>query len=107
MILSGTSKIAYDFRQYGLMRGTICWALATLPGLALVYLGTDSFLSLLEMAGGAIGLIIGIGIVPVYRAVIKGQPESSKGVNLGFLESPICQIIIVAGFLLMAAGALL
>ena len=85
----------------------ICWALATLPGLVLVYLGTDSFLSLLEMAGGAIGLIIGIGIVPVYRAVIKRQPESSKDVNLGFLESPICQIIIVAGFLLMAAGALL
>ncbi len=85
----------------------ICWALATLPGLVLVYLGTDSFLSLLELAGGAIGLIIGIGIIPVYRAVIKGNPESPRDMNLGFIESPICQVVIVAGFLLMAAGALL
>ncbi len=85
----------------------ICWALATLPGLGIVYLGTDSFLNLMEMAGGAIGLVIGLGIVPVYRAVLKRHPEPHDQVNLGFLSHPVCQVVIALGFLLMATGALL
>ena len=83
----------------------ICWGLATLPGLAIVYLGTDSFLKLMELAGGAIGLVIGMGIVPVYRTVVKNNPDSLA--NLDFISHPVCQAIIASGFLLMAAGALI
>ncbi|MDD9304038.1 MAG: hypothetical protein HUK40_17495 [Desulfobacter sp.] len=85
----------------------VCWSLATVPGFAIVYLGTDSFLRLMELAGGAIGLVIGFGIVPVYRAVLKAHPQPGKGVNLNFITHPLSQIIIAAGFLLMALGALL
>ncbi len=83
----------------------LCWGLATLPGLAIVYLGTDSFLKLMELAGGAIGLVIGMGIVPVYRTVVINNPDSRA--NMDFIAHPLCQVIIASGFLLMAAGALL
>lgn len=89
------------------LRFLICWAMATIPGLGIVYLGTDSFLKLLELAGGAIGLIIGLGIVPVYRAVIKKRPEAAPGVPLHFLTHPLCQVVVALGFLLMATGAIL
>ncbi len=85
----------------------VSWSFATVPGLLIVFLGTDSFLSLLELAGGAVGLVVGLGLVPTYRAVCGKHPGCPAGRRLGFVEKPVFQIVIVDGFLLMAIGAIL
>lgn len=81
----------------------LCWLLATLPSLALGLLNIGGFIDFLELAGGAIAIIVAVMVVPTYRNARKEVPGSM----LGKYGSGIFQILTVIAYLLMAIGSLI
>ena len=81
----------------------LCWLLATLPSLILTLLGIGGFIDFLELAGGAIAIIVAVMVVPTYRNARREVPGSM----LGKLGSPAFQILTVIAYLLMAIGSLI
>jgi amino acid permease len=82
-----------------------CWLLATLPSLLVVLLVSDSFLSLLQLAGGSVALLVAVMLVPLYRNV-KRQGTASPQWGLGLLGSPLFQGLVLLGVAAMAVGTL-
>jgi len=84
----------------------VSWLGATLPGFLMVVLTTQGFLDYLSMASGAIAILVALMIVPLlnksrrYGAV--AEPEWQLGVWGGWAS----QVIVVAGFIAMAIGAI-
>ena len=81
----------------------LCWLLATLPSLVLALLGLGGFIDFLELAGGAIAIIVAVMVVPTYRNARREVPGSM----IGKLGSPAFQILTVIAYLLMAIGSLI
>ena len=81
----------------------LCWLLATLPSLALGLLNIGGFIDFLELAGGAIAIIVAVMVVPTYRNARKEVP----GTMLGSLGAPVFQILTVIAYILMAVGSLI
>lgn len=81
----------------------LCWLLATLPSLVLALLGLGGFIDFLELAGGAIAIIVAVMVVPTYRNARREVPGSM----LGKLGAPVFQILTVIAYLLMAIGSLI
>ena len=79
-----------------------CWLLATAPSLLLALFNLGGFLDFLELAGGAIAIIIAVLVVPTYRNSVKELPGSM----LGRLSGNAGQIFVVIGYILMAVGNL-
>lgn len=84
------------------MHEKLCWLLATAPSLALALFNIGGFLDFLELAGGAIAIIVAVLVVPTYRNACK----ELGGSILGFLGGSAGQIFVVAGYILMAVGNL-
>ena len=80
----------------------LCWLLATAPSLLLALFNLGGFLDFLELAGGAIAIIIAVLVVPTYRNSVKELPGSM----LGRLSGNAGQIFVVIGYILMAVGNL-
>lgn len=80
----------------------LCWLLATAPSLLLALFNLGGFLDFLELAGGAIAIIVAVLVVPTYRNAQKELPGSM----LGKLSGNGGQIFVVVGYLLMAVGNL-
>ena len=68
--------------------------------LALFNIG--GFLDFLELAGGAIAIIVAVLVVPTYRNARK----ELSGSMLGALGGNAGQIFVVIGYVLMAVGNL-
>ena len=83
--------------------GRLCWLLATLPSFILSLLNIGGFIDFLQLAGGAIAIIVAAMVVPTYSRSRKEIPGSTLGV---FGETPFCVLTIIA-FILMAVGSLL
>jgi len=81
----------------------LCWLLATLPSLALGLLNIGGFIDFLELAGGAIAIIVAVMVVPTYRNARKEIP----GTMLGRLGGGVFQILTVIAYILMAVGSLI
>lgn len=79
----------------------LCWILATLPSLLLTMLNLGSFMSFLRMAGGIIGIIVAVMVVPAYRNARKDVPGSI----LTKCGGTPTQIIIVLAYVLMGIGS--
>ena len=80
----------------------LCWVLATLPSLLLALINIGGFLDFLELAGGAIAIIVAVLVVPTYRNARK----ELSGSILGPIGGNGGQIFVVIGYVLMAVGNL-
>ena len=80
----------------------LCWLLATAPSLVLALFNIGGFLDFLELAGGAIAIIVAVLVVPTYRNARK----ELSGSMLGALGGNAGQIFVVIGYVLMAVGNL-
>jgi len=80
----------------------LCWLLATAPSLLLALFNIGGFLDFLELAGGAIAIIVAVLVVPTYRNAQKELP----GTMLGVFSGNAGQLFVVIGYILMAVGNL-
>lgn len=80
----------------------LCWVLATVPSMLVALLNLGSFLDFLEIAGGAIAIIVAIMVVPCYRNARKEIPGSI----LGKADTGLTMILVVIAYVLMAVGNL-
>lgn len=80
----------------------ICWLLATVPSMILALFNLGSFLDFLEIAGGAIAIIVAIMVVPCYINAKKDVPGSILG-KAGGVPT---MIFVIAAYILMAVGNL-
>lgn len=83
--------------------GRSCWLLATMPSLLLALLNLGGFIDFLELAGGAIAIIVAVMVVPTYRNARKEVPGSM----LGKLGGSGFQIFTVIAYILMAVGSVI
>lgn len=81
----------------------LCWLLATLPSLVLALLNLGGFIDFLELAGGAIAIIVAVMVVPAYRNARK----ELSGSMIGRFGGTGFQILIIIAYLLMAVGSVL
>ncbi len=79
----------------------ICWIAATLPSLILAVLNLGGFIDFLELAGGAIAIIVAVMVVPAYRNARKEIP----GTLIGRLGGTFWQILVIIAYILMAVGS--
>lgn len=79
----------------------ICWSLATLPSLILALLPIGSFLDFLEVAGGAIAILVAVMVVPTFGRANRELPGSM----LGRFSGRGTQTVIIIAYLLMAVGS--
>ena len=80
----------------------LCWLLATAPSLIVTLFNIGGFLDFLELAGGAIAIIVAVMVVPTYR---NAQKELGRGM-LGRFSGGWMQIIVVIAYIFMAVGNL-
>lgn len=80
----------------------LCWLLATAPSMVVALFNLGSFLDFLEIAGGAIAIIVAIMVVPCYRNARREIPGSI----LGRADTGLVMILVVIAYLLMAVGNL-
>lgn len=81
----------------------LCWCLATLPSLLLALLPIGGFLDFLEVAGGAIAILVAVMVVPTFGRALKEIPGSM----LGRFSGRLTQGLVILAYLLMAVGSLL
>ena len=78
----------------------ICWIIATVPSLAMTFLGLGGFMEFMRLAGGLIAILIALLVVPAYRNAAK-EPGDSL---LGRYGTAGMQILIIIAYVLMAVG---
>ncbi len=61
--------------QFGWNRN-VCWLMATLPTLLLALFAPKSYLSFLQIAGGAVAAITALLLIPAYRNATRNQEPS-------------------------------
>lgn len=83
------------------LKSQLCWLLATLPSLLISLMNIGGFIDFLELAGGAIAIIVAVMVVPTYRNSRREIPGST----LGKLGTTPFQILTVIAYLLMAIGS--
>lgn len=81
----------------------LCWLIATLPSLILALLNLGGFIDFLELAGGAIAIIVAVMVVPAYRNARREAP----GTMLGRFGGTPFQILIIIAYILMAVGSVI
>jgi amino acid permease len=84
----------------------ISWLTATLPSFVLVLLSTQGFLGYMTMASGAIALLVAFMVVPLLNSSRRNGAVADPEWQLGFFGSRIFQLIVIAGFVAMAIGAI-
>ncbi len=85
----------------------IAWLVSTLPCLIIVILIPLSFLDYMGIAGGIIGVLIAILMVPAYVSTRKHGVVKNPEWSLGFWGGWIFLTIVVIGYIMMAVGAAL
>ena len=78
----------------------ICWIVATLPSLIIALFNLGDFLDYLQIAGGAIAIIIALLFVPCYRNANKEIPQSM----LGKFSGTAVQIFVIIAYIFMGIG---
>ena len=81
----------------------LCWLFATLPSLILSLLGVGGFIDFLEVAGGAIAIIVAVMVVPAYR----NARREVEGTMLGRYGGGVFQILTVLAYVLMGVGSVI
>jgi amino acid permease len=84
----------------------LSWLVATLPTFLVVITGLTDFLGFMRIAGGAIALLVAILAVPVLRGARKYGDVRDPEWLMGFWGNTLFQIVVIIGFLIMAAGSI-
>lgn len=77
----------------------VCWLIATVPSLILALAGLSGFMGFMRIAGGVIGVIVAIMIVPTYYRAQKEIISANKAKYL-----TLCAAVMLA-YVLMAVGS--
>jgi amino acid permease len=83
------------------------WLLATLPSLLVLLLGVWGFLKWLQLAAGAIGIVIALITIPMYLNARRFGDNPAPGWTLGRWGSPAILAVALLATVLMAIGSLL
>ncbi len=86
--------------QFPKMSSRVCWLIATLPSLIITLFNVGDFLDFLQIAGGAIAIVIALLFVPCYRIANKEIPKTI----LGKFSGTGFQIFVIAAYILMGIG---
>jgi hypothetical protein len=81
------------------------WLIATLPSFLLVFALSRSFLGFMELAGGAIALLVALMVIPLYNAARRHGRVKEPAVHLQLLGRAPFQVLVVLAYLAMAVGA--
>ncbi|MBN1637087.1 MAG: hypothetical protein JW920_11260 [Deltaproteobacteria bacterium] len=84
----------------------LSWLIATLPSFLIVIAGTTDFLGFMRVAGGAIAVLVAVMVVPLLNAVRKHGKVASPQWSMGFWGGPFFQLLVIAGYILMAVGSM-
>ena len=85
--------------------GTAC-LIATLPSFLIAVIGFAGFLDFMRLAGGAIGVLIAILVIPTYRLDRKAHANLNKGWSLGKLGSTPVLFLVLLGYVFMVYGSM-
>lgn len=85
------------------LNNRLCWLIATLPSLLLALLNLGGFIDMLELAGGAIAIIVAVMVVPAYR----NARLEVEGTLVGRYGEPLWQVFIIIAYICMAVGSVL
>lgn len=85
------------------LNNRLCWLLATAPSLLVALLEVGGFIDLLELAGGAIAILVAVMLIPTYRNARKEVPGS----ELGVFGGTAFQLLTAAAYILMAIGSVI
>lgn len=86
-------------------RYMVAWLAATLPTLLMAAGLPLGFISYIELVGGVVAIIVALLLLPAYRRAIRG---ASGPLLLGrAAKSRVLVFVILAFYLLMAAGSLI
>ncbi len=85
----------------------IAWLVSTFPCLIIAIVMPYGFLEYMGLAGGIIGVLIAILMVPAYVVTRKRGVVKNPEWSLGFWGGWIFLAIVVIGYILMAVGAAL
>ncbi len=80
----------------------ICFIIASIPSLLIAFIPSTSFLSFLELAAGAIAILIAIFMIPIFH-ISRKEGESILG---KFACIPV-EIAVFVAYILMAVGSLI
>ena len=80
----------------------LCFIIASVPALLLAFLPSAGFLDFLELAAGAIAILIALFVIPVFHISRKRGPSI-----LGRACTTPTEIIVFIAYILMAAGNLI
>lgn len=106
-----TSFLSIALAQIDILREKLrlgympAWLAATVPTLLMALLLPLGFLSYIEIVGGIVAIIVAMMILPAYRHAIKGQRSRLLLGRAG--RSFALVLIVLAFYLLMAAGSLI
>ena len=81
----------------------LCWLITTLPSFLLAVFSSGSFLDFLEIAGGAIAIIIALLFVPCYRSSLREIP----GAIIKPLGLTPVHVIIMISYIFMGIGSVI
>jgi amino acid permease len=82
------------------------WLLATLPSLAVLWLGGWRFLAWLRLAAGATALVLALVTLPMYIAARRFGAVADPAWRLGRWGGPAALALALLALLLMAVGSL-
>lgn len=86
--------------QFPKLDGKICWLIATLPSIIITLFNIADFLDFLQIAGGAIAIIIALLFVPCYRIANKEVPKTM----LGKFSTKPWQYFVLIAYIFMGIG---
>lgn len=86
--------------QFPKMSSKVCWLIATLPSLIITLFNLGDFLDFLQIAGGAIAIVIALLFVPCYRIANREVPETI----LGKFSGTGFQLFVIIAYILMGVG---
>ena len=86
--------------QFPKLSSKICWLVATLPSIIITLFNIADFLDFLQIAGGAIAIVIALLFVPCYRIANKEVPKTILG---NFSTTP-WQIFVLVAYVFMGIG---
>jgi len=84
------------------LNARLSFLVASVPSLLMAFIPSTDFLSFLELAAGAIAILIAIFLIPVFHRSHRTSPSL-----LGRAASVPVEILVFAAYILMAVGSIL
>lgn len=84
----------------------VAWLLATLPTLLLALSNVRSFIQLMQITGGATGVVVVVMVLPALRVSRRNVPREERRFDMGIWGNIYFQVLMLAAHFAMVAGSL-